>query len=221
VSVCALVGRPSRQLEDGLSDQGADLAEIVADGQLRRGLERALESDPDWVWVLDGSSIPRPGALAALLGGLDRVGELAAPVLLAGVVVTPDGRVDPNRPPWYRRFHLELAMTSVDRGLLPVRASAGPVLVRRQAIEAQPPRAAAAVAPGAVLEWTAALLRDATGYLVADSESVAAEASRDPMRDPATALRLLLGRTLAWRDRLGLLLELTERAGPGSHSSRG
>jgi hypothetical protein len=221
MSVCALVGRPSRELEDALTDQRAELAGTVVEGRLRRGLERALESGPDWVWVLDGSCIPRPGALEGLLSALDGVDGLDAPVLLASVVVTPDGGLDPGRPPWYRRFHLDLAMGSVERGLLPVRASAGPVLVRCDAVEARLPRADAEVAPGAVLEWTARLLRDATGYLVADSACVAPEPSRDPMRDPPTALRLLLGRGLVRLERLALLLELSDRVGPGARSGRG
>jgi hypothetical protein len=201
--VCAVVGRPTAGLG----------AETVVAETLRAGVERALAGGADWIWVLDGSAQPRPGALDRLLDGLARVDGLPAASLLTGVVVTADGRVDPNRTPWYRRFQIDVALTSADSALAPVRGSTGPVLVHRAAAAAHPPRRGAPIAPGAVLEWTAHVLRSRTGYLVPESESLAVATHPDPLRTPATAARLLAGRALSPLDRVGLVLELCERVG--------
>jgi hypothetical protein len=64
-----------------------------------------------------------------------------------------------------------------------------------------------------VLEWTTRILRYGTGYLVPDSESVGVGTAGDPLLAPATAARLLLGRSMLGVDRVGLVLELCERAG--------
>ena len=213
MSVCAVVGRSTAQLDQALAAQGANLDAVVTDSRLRSGLGRALATDSEWIWVLDGSAVPRPDALQRLLDGLGRVGELPYPSLLEGVVVTSGGRVHEQRGPWYRRFHLDVAMRSVDRRLLPIRGSSGPVLVHRHAAEAQLPRAGAPIAPGALLEWTAKALRYRTGYLVPESESEIVGLSRDPMKDPATAVRLLFGRAVVRLDRLALVLELARGKG--------
>jgi hypothetical protein len=203
MSVCAVAACPMPQL---------GVETFVAD-RLRRGVVRALATDAEWIWVLDGTAVPRPGALDALLAGVGRVDGLPQPALLTGVVVTAQGRVDPNRPPWYRRFQIDVALASAESSLLPVRGSTAPVLVRREAAAADLPRRGAPVAPGAVLEWSARLLRSRTGYMVPDSESDGHGTRRDPMLEPATAARLLGGRALVRLDRVGLVLELCERVG--------
>jgi hypothetical protein len=208
------------ELAEALSAQEAGVGPLVVDQRLRGGLERALETDAEWVWVLDGASVPRPGALATLLAGRERVGNLPAPSLLAGVVVTADGRVHPERAPWYRRFQGDIALDSVDRALLPIRGSAGPALVHRRAVAAHLPRPEARISPAALLEWTTTVLRARTGYLVPESECVAVDVGRDPMLDPATAARLMFGGGLVLLDRLALVLELSERAGAGTRLSR-
>ena len=180
-------------------------------GGLRRAVEDALGTDAEWIWVLDPSTTPRPGALRTLLEGLDRVGELPEPDVLAGVTVTPNGQVDRSRSLWYRRNQIDVAMSSAVRRLLPVRASAGPVLVRRRAAAVDLPSERAPLSAGAVLEWTARMLRSRVGYLVPDSETDALDSARDPMRDPLTAMRLLLGRSLVRFDRLTYGYELAER----------
>ena len=197
------MGRPTPEL---------GVETIVADG-LRQGVVRALGTDADWIWVLDGSAAPRPGALDALLEGLARVDGLPQPCLLTGVVVTPDGRVDPNRAPWYRRFQIDVALRSADHELVPVRGTPGPVLVHRRAAALDLPRDRTAITPRSVLEWTARVLRHRTGYLVPGSESVALDTAGDPLLAPATAARLLTGRAIVGTDRVGFVLELCERAG--------
>ena len=183
MTVCAVAPRPT---------PGLGVQTVVAD-RLRQGVARALASGADWIWVLDGSAIPRPGALEALLAGL--------------------GRVDPNRPPWYRRFQIDVALASAESALVPVRGGTAPVLVRSDAAAADPPRRGAPIAPGTVLQWSARLLRSRTGYLVPESESDALATRRDPMLEPATAARLLAGRALVKLDRVGVVLELCERVG--------
>jgi len=106
---------------------------------------------------------------------------------------------------------IDLAMSSAARRLLPVRASAGPVLVRRRAAAVDLPSERAHLSAGAVLEWTARMLRSRVGYLVPESETDALDSARDPMRDPLTAMRLLLGRSLVRFDRLTYGYELAER----------
>jgi hypothetical protein len=203
MTVCAVVGRPT---------PGLGVQTVVAD-RLRQGVVRALGTDADWIWVLEGTATPRPGALDALLEGLGRVDGLPEPSLLTGVVIGPDGRVDRNRSPWYRRFQIEVALLSADRSLVPVRGTPGPALVHRHAAALELPRDGAPIAPRGVLEWTTRVLRHRSGYLVPDSESEAVDTTSDPLLAPATALRLLLGRSILGADRVGLVLELCERAG--------
>jgi hypothetical protein len=181
--------------------------------RLRQGVVRALATDAEWIWVLDGSAVPGPGALDALLASLERIDGLPQPSVLTGVVLTPDGRVDPDRTPWYRRFQLDVALTSADRSLLPVRGTPGPALVHRWPAALDLPRDGAPIGPRGVLEWTTRVLRHRTGYLVPDSESEALGSGGDPLLAPATAARLLLGRAIVGTDRVGFVLELCERAG--------
>ena len=180
-------------------------------GGLRQAVEEALRTDAAWVWILEGSTAPRPGALGALLDGLERVGDLPEPGVLAGVTVTPQGKVDRSRALWYRRNQIDLAMSSAVRRLLPIRASAGPALVRRAAAASELPSARAPLSAGALLEWTARMLRARVGYLVPESESEPLDDAGNPLRDPRTALRLLLGRSLVRFDRLTYGYELAER----------
>jgi hypothetical protein len=219
VSVVALAG-PDPRLAAAAAAQAPEPARVVEHDRLRAGLERALASGADWIWVLDGSAAPRPDALAALLAGLDRARGLPAPSLLTGVVVGPDGRVAPDRGPWYRRFQIDLSLQSADRGLAPVRAAVGPALVAREAAAASPPPARARLAPTAVFEWTARLLRERTGYLVPESRGEALTGAPDPLRSPLTAARLILSGAVVRPDRVAVALELSERAGRPASAGR-
>jgi hypothetical protein len=167
-------------------------------------------TEPDWILVCDPAFAPRPGAVEALSGALERIDGLPAPALLAAVVVGGDGEVDAALAAWYRRAPTELAMAAAERRLLPIRAAAGPVLVRRTVAAAQPPPAG--LAPGAVLEWTARLLREAPGYLVPESRFGVSGRARDPALAPVTAAKLVAGRAFAGTDRLRVAAELLERA---------
>ena len=218
--VCAVAGRSTERLQRALAAQGLTPESVVVETRLLAGLERALASGADWIWVLDGSAAPRPNALQVLLEALDRMDGLPDPALLTGVVITADGRVDPNRSPWYRRFQLDVAMTSADRGLVPVRGCLGPALVDRSAVEATLPHARVRISPSSVLEWTARVLRGPTGYLVPESESETMDAGRDPLRRPATAARLILGGAVGRLEGVAVVLELAERAGRAPSAGR-
>jgi hypothetical protein len=207
--VCAVLGRSSEALEQALAAQQQKPGTVIRHEEgLVAGLRQALEGAAEWIWVLDGSAVPRQGALAAFLEALDRVGGLPEPVLLAGVVVGPDGLVDEPRAAWYLRSGIEPAMTAAGRRLLPIRAAGGPVLVHRAALDALPRTGLAP--PGGVLEWTARLLRARAGYLVPESEHSALAHVRHPLDDPRVAAALLLGGGLSGAERLSVVFDLVE-----------
>src|SRR5437764_430236 len=74
----------------------------------------------------------------------------------------------------------------------------------------------AALEPGAVIEWTARLLRHSVGYLVPESQCEAIAGGRDPVQEPRVAARLLLGTAFGWIDRVRLAYDLMQRLAPGS-----
>jgi hypothetical protein len=202
-SVCALVSGFAEVPEAGQA--------IRDPAGLREGVERALNTGAEWIWVLDGSSAPRPGSLAALLDAAGRAACFARPDVLVGVVLDAGGGVHESRPPWYRPDQIDIAMAATGQRLLPIRATAGPALVSRAAAEADLPAARAQLSPGGVLEWTAQILKFGTGYYVPDSESDAVAPLTDPVTDPRTAARLLFGRSFRRFDRVRLGYLLLER----------
>jgi hypothetical protein len=216
MSVVALVP-PSSPVADAVAAQERPPGGTVADAGLARGHERALAGGADWVWVLDGSVTPRPGALAALVDAAERLRDLDPPRLLAGVVIGADGEVDQRRSLWFRRNQIDLALSAAAQRVAPIRAAAGSVLVARGAVATVPPPPTAPLDPGALLEWTAQILRAGTGYLAADSASDAVPGARDPVDDPATAARLFLGGALRGLDRFLYGFELVaERRRPAA-----
>lgn len=217
-TVCALLpaGAP---LESALSEAGARPDHTVsADGAADDGLRRAVETDCDWLWMLEPTTRPRAGSLDAFIAALDRARGLAAPTLLASVVLDGDDEVDAPRSAWYRRNQIDLAMTSSPRRLLPIRAAAGPLLVRRDAAAQAPPLRELSAA--GLLEWTAWILRDRTGYLVPGSEASAVTRVADPLGSPSVAARLVFGGSLARFDRVRAAREFLERAAERSVRGR-
>jgi hypothetical protein len=190
-------------------------AVVVYGDSLVATLRRALDTEAQWIWILDGSAAPRADALHALLDGLARADGFEQPQLLTGIVRTPDGRLDSQRGLWYRRGHIEPAMAAARRRLLPVRAAAGPVLVHRDALRAVPPRTRTELSPAGLLDLTARILRTRVGYLVPESVSEAPA----PMHvvGASTAARFVLGDAFLGLDRLRIGYELLLR-GAGSES---
>src|SRR5436305_11135684 len=102
-AICAVVGPPAGALERAVKAQTRPPEGLVtAEGGLRSGVESALTTGADWLWLLDGSSVPRPEALAAMRAALERLEGLPDPALLGGVVVGSEGGVDETRARWAR-----------------------------------------------------------------------------------------------------------------------
>jgi hypothetical protein len=160
--------------------------------------------------VLAGYAFPERRALAALLAALDRLQGLPQPVLLAGAVHGTAGELDPRWASWYRRHPTQAAMAAAGRRLLPIRASAGPLLVNRRALEQGPMPRGKLAEPGQTLEWTARLLHSGAGYLVPDSRSIV-RPGMNPPADARSSAALVLGAAFTGGDRLRAALELAER----------
>jgi len=148
---------------------------VVVNAAGARGLAGALTTatvthDATWLWLLDDDVVPAPDALEQLLAPLTESTELADPVLLSGMVVGPDGRMDAERLPWPRLLARELAMAGAERHLAALRAACyGSLLVHRRAIERHGGPRADFAGEGEDLEWTGRILRDEPGYLVPGS----------------------------------------------------
>ena len=155
------------------------------DAALRAGLTTSC----DWLWMLDAEVLPAPRALAQFLSAVPGAGSLPPPVLLAGKVLQPDGKLDLSRAPWPRHSHKHEGLLAVAAGLISIRAARwGSLLVSAHALHrshAHGERAAAA--SDGDIRWTARLLRSDFGYLVPGSEAVTAADARRKGR-PRTRL---------------------------------
>jgi GT2 family glycosyltransferase len=74
-------------------------------GGFAAGMAEALRRfRPDWIWVMDDDTVPRPGALAALLGALHRHPRPTRVAALGSRVVWTDGREHPMNTPRRKPF---------------------------------------------------------------------------------------------------------------------
>jgi GT2 family glycosyltransferase len=140
---------------------------VGATGGFCEGIERALAQGADWIWLLDDDTIPRPDALAELLGALERAPGDRAPVMLVSRVIWRDGRPHPMNQPILRRRDLAGLVEGARAGLVPLRAGSWvSLLVSRAAIErhGMPDRRFFFQADD--IEYTARVLRSETGYAV-------------------------------------------------------
>ena len=208
-SVCVATAALSPAVKHALAaqDRPADLI-VDGNGSLRDAAARALATDASWLWVLDGSAAPRPGALLALLTALERVDGPPGPVLLAGVVMTADEEVDSRLAPWSRALPAEKVMAAAGRRLFPIRAAVGSVLVDRGGIERGSAPRPELQPSSALLEWTARLLRRREGYWVAESESETLAGAANPAGDPRLVATLLTGGAFGPREGLRLIAQL-------------
>lgn len=187
---------------------------------LRSVLESARLGGADWLWLLDGSAVPRPTALAELLRAVVALDGLPEPVVLSGKVVDRDGALVPGQTAWwYRRAATPVVMRAATLRMLPIRAArSGSLLVRAEAAGASPP-VPELDGPGAALEWTARLLRREPGYLVPASVAQAVDqcqwpieaVGRDAFEDMSVTAAMLAGPGWAPKERLWLAAELADR----------
>lgn len=209
--ICAVVFQPSHALDRALAGQERPPAQVLRHhGRLADALRLGVESGADWIWLLDGTVAPKPAALDELVGAMDRARGLPAPVILSGLVVDRLGRVGRAHASWYRRAPTEPVMEAAERRLVPIRAACPPLLVRRTALESEAGPRTGLPARGAVLEWTARLLRAGVGYWVPQSESIALDGTRNPAWHPFTAAALMAGGALGTGDRVRFAAELVE-----------
>jgi hypothetical protein len=171
----------------------------------------------DWVWLLDGSAVPRADALERLCAAIAPAG-LPHPDLLASQVAGAAGGLSAGAAPWYRRGgDVDQAMRAAVHGLLPLRAaSAASLLVRVKAARATEPPRAAMPARAAALEWTARITRGGAGYLVPASVAHAGEWPGSGLGDAVAGGVLLVQAGWTPRERLWLAAEAATRARAGA-----
>ena len=167
---------------------------------------RAAPGGAEWLWLLEDVE-PEAGAQEALLAAAERAPEAA---LLVPRLLDADG------DPWFPRDWIDYAdplriATDAERRLLPLReASFRGALVRTDAAArlGPPPDGDAGWDPSP--GWTAALLRDAPGYLVPAAAVRLRPGAAAP--DAATAVRnrTWTARSAAWapRERLDRHVQL-------------
>lgn len=133
-------------------------------GGFAAGIAAALEAGCDRLWLLDDDTIPEPGALGALLDAAQARPDAA---LLCSRVVWTDGTPHPMNAPWPRWDRPEVALDAIGDGLLEVRAATYvSILVDAGAVRRSGPPRAPYFIWGDDIEFTARLLREATGFHV-------------------------------------------------------
>jgi len=218
-SVCAVLLAAHDAIEQAVRDQDPS-PWLVVDPDLAAGVAQARARQADWMWVLDGSAVPEPGALATLLSAGTTTLSALQPAVLASKVVSGNGLPAPGLLPWLLRSHIEVGMFAFEREAVPIRATPGSsILVARSAASGVAPPHGRAPPRLAVLGWTARILRSGTGFVVPASaaRAVAAELSPSgPGHEGAADLgdRLALLRAKAWdpKERVRLGAEILGRA---------
>lgn len=187
-----------------LTDEAAVTAIGLADGAgsaaaLRSALERTLQSDAEWVWILEDVT-PRAGALAALTDWLDAHPELS-PVLLASRVEGPEGELRFFRD-WPHYGDIDAVVAAADLRALPLRAAGfHGLLVRTDAVRASGLPLVADDAWRADHEFTARLLAGGPGWLVPKSVVRLSPALPDPELSADLRNQLWTARGPAWSPR--------------------
>jgi rhamnopyranosyl-N-acetylglucosaminyl-diphospho-decaprenol beta-1,3/1,4-galactofuranosyltransferase len=140
------------------------------------GLRAALETDAEWIWLMDDDCEPAPDALAALLAA-PRASDPAA-VLLAPLVETAGGQVLPLnrgwlRPRWFKAPLVGLEPGDWERDELQVEhvSLVGPLVRADAARRTDPPRRDFFIWFDD-LEWTARLGRVGGLWLIPASRIV-------------------------------------------------
>ena len=205
VIVRAVVVAPEQAVRAAVEGQTRAPDEIVVLGAGQR-----VEAGPaDWLWLLDGSAIPREDALERLLAVAEDPGDIPAPALLASKVERPDGALDPEYFVVPQVLDRDVAIGAFERRVVSLRVvGGGSLLVGRRFVEGSH------LNPFAnELEWVARILGDAPGLLV--PESVAVRTGVGPGRARrllGERLRLLLGNAIEPNEKPWFALRLAEDA---------
>ena len=100
-------------------------------GGFHAGLVAAHEGGAEWAWLMDDDTIPKPGALEALLDA-----ETEA-VVRASVAVWRDGRLHPMNVPGFERDAVAPLVEGAAAGVVPLRtATFVSLLVHRSVVDA-------------------------------------------------------------------------------------
>ncbi len=172
------------------------------------GIDAALATGAAWLWLLDGVTVPQPGALAAFEDALERLHGLPPPLVLAGKVVDEAGALHPDASPRHEIFEKQLTVDAAERGLVQLRAApSGSLLVRREAFARFGAPRRDLPPSWAAFELSARMLQswDNSGYLVPESVAVRRVAPRPAGRRGGalrTRARLLAGSTWTPTERL-------------------
>lgn len=183
-----------------LSDQSTPPAGVVVGT-----IYEARRLEHDWVWLLDAGVVPGVDALAALLTARE---QLPAAVLLASRVETPHGQLDPVSLPVIAVHDPVRVLAALERRAVPlIAARRGSLLIRTGDLARREPPSS-----GALLRWSARLLRSELGVLVPRSLAVRTSSARSRgaarrLAEDVTALA-----AVDRRDRLWFAAHLAERA---------
>lgn len=141
-------------------------------GGFHEGLRAAHEGGSDWIWLMDDDTIPARSCLEALLAALGRVPG-PGPALLSSKVVWIDGRLHPMNCQGFERERTEAVVQASELGLMPLRtATFVSLLVSRRAIDAYGLPLRRYFLWSDDIEYTARILRGASGFLVPASVAV-------------------------------------------------
>jgi len=164
----------------------------------RDGLESAYGSLFEWIWVLDGASLPAGDALSPLLATAQSALDATPPSIIAGMVIDHAGAPVRSLLAAGRERETELVVKMCEQRLLPIRhASLANTLIRRDALLAHGLPGYKRLGRHAAHEWTARVLADSAGYLAPASFATAARYDTST-RSEALLDDLRMWRTGAW-----------------------
>jgi len=192
------VGRQTRE---------PDRVEILGPGE---PVHQALARECEWLWLLDGATLPQPGALEHLLRALECADP--SPVLLASKVVHPDGSLHEGSLPVPEVFKADQTLAALERRTLAIRVARwGSLLVQRRRLADFP---AASLRDD--IGWTARLLKHEHGLLVPSSVVVRPRCERTAgAAEVAAWLRLAAGDAIEPRERPWFAFRVADRAWAG------
>lgn len=177
--VCAVIygdpiGPLLAELVQAVTEQSAQPAVILVEGQLAPGVAAAEARGTRWIWLVDGQTVPGTNALEELLSAVEALAS-PTPVLMAGNVLDEHGRLHTDAMPRHEIFEKERSVDAAERHLVQLRTAAhGSLLVSAAAVQRFGSPRSDLPSGLDMLEWSARMLRrwEDTGYLVPASMSV-------------------------------------------------